>query len=69
MKKVKKNNTWLGFTLNTPEDKARARFVEKYGYPPAGVERDSILSVGPVQKKNEEEELWQSSLWPTRRAA
>jgi hypothetical protein len=41
---------WLAFTLDTSEEAAKARFLEKYGYEAAQVCRvPALLLVGPIR--------------------
>jgi hypothetical protein len=40
---------WLCFSPDTPQEKAAARFLEKYGYPPREIIlQRGLLWVGPV---------------------
>ena len=46
---------WLCFSPDTPQEKAAARFREKYGYPPREViPQRGLLWVGPVGEQGPE---------------
>ncbi|MFN3763255.1 MAG: hypothetical protein ACK4WK_08665 [Anaerolineae bacterium] len=56
--------TWLAFTPDTPEDVARRRFLEKYGYPPLEAHRrNGLLLVGPVDGRGPDDRRPASLLW------
>ena len=41
--------SWVGFTLDTPADVARAMFERRHGHPPAAiVKAGCVLLVGPI---------------------
>lgn len=49
--------TWLAFTGDTPEEVARRRFLERFGYPPAEAHRCyGLLYVGPVDGRRPQAE-------------
>ena len=44
------NTHWLGFTPDTPETAAVARFMERFGREPAVIMRvPNVLQLGPVE--------------------
>jgi hypothetical protein len=46
---------WLAFALDTNEETAKARFLEKYGYEAAEVHRlPALLLVGPIRDESRE---------------
>lgn len=47
-----RNRSWLAFSDDTPEDAARRRFLERFGYPPAEIHRHKgLLWLGPVEQE------------------
>ncbi|MCX7856268.1 MAG: hypothetical protein N2556_09945 [Anaerolineae bacterium] len=43
------NRYWLAFTDDTPEEVARKRFLERFGYPPQEAHRrHGLLYLGPI---------------------
>lgn len=43
---------WMGFTLDSDDDDAEAKFVAKHGHPPRVFLRDgAILKVGPIEEE------------------
>ena len=45
---------WMGFTLDTDDDEAQAKFVERHGHLPRVFLRDgAILKVGPIDANPE----------------
>ena len=47
-----RRRTGMGFSADTPDEKARARFEQVYGYPPAQVIRSGgCVWAGPIEEK------------------
>jgi hypothetical protein len=47
---------WMGFTPNTTDDEARAKFIAKYHYEPRIRRDDAGVYAGPIEEEHGKEE-------------